>query len=480
MTSSPTVELRGVAVPQLLHLPPDVASLDAATEVIELAESVGLVLDEAQRFRINAFCGERADGSWAASDVVDVLARQNGKGETMIARQLAGLFLFGESLQIHTAHEFPTANEAFLRLVGWIESSDELRAKVARIRYANGEQGVELLNGCRLKYRARTGGSGRGFAGVSTLYYDEAMYLTDAHMAASKPALSTHPNPQTWYASSAGLSSSLVLWQLRKRALRGDAGRFAYCENTAETVSIDANGRVHSVKPDPDDRGAWAAANTTLGARISVEYVESERGSVSDEVFLRERLTVWDPEAGSEAGVWPPEVWQAVVDKDAAPSGALFVGVDQSPDRSLVSVAVAGGGVVEIVEPRPSVASLVGDLVALASRASAPVAFDPAGPVGWIKPELERAGVPFLEVSGQRMGQACGALFTAVQEGQLRVRRHPDLERAVSGARTLPKGDVWVWARKDGTVDVSPLVAVTLAWWAASQAGPAEPKVFAY
>jgi hypothetical protein len=44
----------------------------------------------------------------------------------------------------------------------------------------------------------------------------------------------------------------------------------------------------------------------------------------------------------------------------------------------------------------------------------------------------------------------------------------------------LPKGDVWVWARKDLSVDVSPLVAATLAWWASSQAVPVKKQMFAY
>ncbi len=52
--------------------------------------------------------------------------------------------LFGTELIIHTAHEFPTANESFLQLGAVFDAHDELRRKVARIRYANGEQ--EIVN----------------------------------------------------------------------------------------------------------------------------------------------------------------------------------------------------------------------------------------------------------------------------------------------------------------------------------------------
>lgn len=481
MTSLQSAVLSGIQTPQILHLPPDVASLDAATEAIELADSVGLVLDEAQQIALNAALGERADGSFAAGDVGHVVARQNGKGEVMIARQLWGLFVAGEELQIATAHEFPTANEAFLRLVAYIESSDDLRSRVARIRYANGEQGVELLNGNRLKYRARTGGSGRGFAGVSCIYYDEAMYLTDAHMAASGPAgITKGDRRQNWFASSAGLSTSSVLWRLRKRALSGKGGRLAYIEHTAEVVSLDASGRVVSVKPDPDDRSNWALANPTLGDRINPEAVQDERDSYSLDVFMRERLSVWDPELGTDEAVWPAAVWDAVQSDDVAPSGALVMGVAAPPDRRSATLAVAGGGAVELVldymaRRLPlSFGDLQAEVIRVARAARATVAVDPAGPAGFIIPDLEAAGVPVLKVTGQAMGQACGALFAAVNERKVRVRRNPELSAAVSGARRVPRSDVWVWDR-DGLADVSPLEAVTLAWWA-SVAAPVAPS----
>lgn len=475
MTSSQTAVLLGVQTPQIVHLPPDVHSLDAGQEAIELAESVGVFLDEAQRFKVLHGMAERVDHTWAADTVGDFEARQNGKGETMIVRQLWGLFVAGETLQIATAHEFPTANEAFLRLVSVIEGSDDLRRNVARIRYANGEQGIELLDGCRLKYRARTGGSGRGFAGVSTIYYDEAMYVTDAHLAASGPALSTHPNPQRWFASSAGLSSSLVAWQLRKRALKGNGGRLAYFEHTAEVCSVSESGRFSSVKPDPDDREAWARANPALGVRISEEFIAGERLSYGVDVFMRERLNVWDPEAGSGGSVWPDGVWAACSGDDVAPSGRLFVGVAATPDRSRASIAWAGGGVAEVALDAQlrrlpvSFGNLSDDVIRVARDLGAPVLVDPAGPAGFILPDLEAAGVEVRKVASQEMGQACGAIFSAVNDGSFRVRRNPELDAAVAGAQQQDRSDVWVWARKDSTVDVSPLEAVTLAWWGAAQ-----------
>jgi hypothetical protein len=41
----------------------------------------------------------------------------------------------------------------------------------------------------------------------------------------------------------------------------------------------------------------------------------------------------------------------------------------------------------------------------------------------------------------------------------------PALDAAVAGAQQRPLGDSWAWARKGLSVDICPLVALTLARW---------------
>jgi hypothetical protein len=45
---------------------------------------------------------------------------------------------------------------------------------------------------------------------------------------------------------------------------------------------------------------------------------------------------------------------------------------------------------------------------------------------------------------------------------------------AVAGAMTRPLGDAWAWSRKNSTVDISPLVACTLALWGLETLEPSE------
>ena len=487
---SQLAERLGVQMPQIVHLPPDVASLAAAEEAIELADRYGIAdghpLDESQKFTLRAGLGEREDGSWAAATVGDFEPRQNGKNDTCAARELAGLVLFGERLIIHTAHEFPTANESFLRLVAVFENWDDLRRRVARIRYANGEQGIEFLSGQRLKYRARTGGSGRGFAKADLVVYDEAQHLQAEHVAASGPARLANPNNQSWYMGSGGLETSKNAWRMRRRAIAGNGGRFAYVEHTAEQVTL-VSDKVVSIRPDVLDRDAWAKANSAYGYRISDESLFSLYDELGAALFARECLCLWDPELGENDSIIPVREWSACKDLKSEPIGRLSFALDVSPDRSsatIVAAAESGRGGVhveitgddEVYDHRPGTEWLVPRARQLQRRWGGKVVIAKGSPAWSLEEDLLAAGVDLLPVSTEEHAQACGDLFDAVIEGRLRHLGQAELDAAVVGADQKNYGDAWLWSRRKSTVDISPLVAVTLAHWVA-QKRQRKPKI---
>src|SRR3954471_8205524 len=113
--------------PRISHLPPTAVSTRLGRDAVELAEVAGLTLDPWQQWVLENACAQRADvflnpfskeydRMWAARDVGLVVARQNGKGSILEARQLAGLFLFGEKTIIHSAQDFATSGEHFRRV----------------------------------------------------------------------------------------------------------------------------------------------------------------------------------------------------------------------------------------------------------------------------------------------------------------------------------------------------------------------------
>jgi hypothetical protein len=54
---------------------------------------------------------------------------------------------------------------------------------------------------------------------------------------------------------------------------------------------------------------------------------------------------------------------------------------------------------------------------------------------------------------------------TTPEEDGLRHRGTQELSVAVAGARKRTLVDAWAWSRKSSSVDISPLVACTLAFW---------------
>jgi phage terminase large subunit-like protein len=222
LTISPASELLGAQRPRVSSGPSFRSS--AGVEAIELAASAGLVLDDWQQHVLEVALGERPDGKWAAFEVGLIVGRQNGKGSILEARELAGLFLFGEQLILHSAHEFKTAQEAFRRVLALIQNTPDLDKLVSRVRTSHGEEGIELRSGARLRFVARSTGSGRGFSG-DVVILDEAYNLPAQAMGALLPTMAARPNPQVWYTSSAGTDDSEVLARVKERGAEGSSPR---------------------------------------------------------------------------------------------------------------------------------------------------------------------------------------------------------------------------------------------------------------
>jgi hypothetical protein len=81
------------------------------------------------------------------------------------------------------------------------------------------------------------------------------------------------------------------------------------------------------------------------------------------------------------------------------------------------------------------------------------------------------------------MAAACGRFYDAVVNRRVRHTDQVDMTAAVAGAATRKLGDAWAWSRSSSAVDISPLVAATLALWGATtleREAQAAAPVFAY
>jgi hypothetical protein len=472
--SSRSGGLVGAQRPRHVHVPAAVSS--AGEEAVELARMAGLVLDPWQEFVLAASLSERADGKWSAFEVGLVVSRQNGKGSILEARELAGLFLLGERLLIHSAHQFDTSLEAFSRLESLIADNDEFSSRVKKITRSHGEEGITLTNGQRVRFRTRTKGGGRGFS-CDCLILDEAMILPTSSHGALLPTLSARPNPQVWYTGSAVDQNvhehGEVLTSIRERGLKQDDPALAYFEWSADT-DID---HVHEVAVDEQ---AWADANPGLGIRITSEHVAREQRSMDPRTFAVERLGVgdWPSLDGVDDSAISQAMWKACEDTESVVVNPVRFAFDVTPDRQTASIVAAGfrdDGLphVEVVDHRAGTRWIPERLEQLQrDHDSGPIILDQRSPAAALMPALVERGLRFEVIGGGEYAQACGLFFDDVAEKRLMHLGTSELAAAVLGAKKRPLGDAWAWSRKTSTVDISPLVAATLARFAAAGDGP--------
>lgn len=484
MTSLLTAALVGSQTPRISSRPDYVSS--AGQEAIELAESAGLYLDPWQQLVLTESLGERRDGRWSAFEVGLIVPRQNGKGSVLEARELFGLFLAEqEKLIIHTSHLFATSLEAFRRIRTLIESTPDLDRKVRQMRQTTGQEMIELRDGSRLRFMARSKGAGRGLSG-DLVVLDEAYELDDAVMEALLPTLLARPNPQVWYTSSPVLDSEtgMPLTAMRKRGMAGDDPSLCYLEWSAET---DAN---------LDDRAAWVQSNPGLGYRVTEEGIARSRSTMTDAGFAREILCIWPPEGAGQWQVITKKQWADAEDASEPMQDPVALAVYLTPDRGVGAIVAAGARAdadlcVEVVahEPRADwIPARVVDLV----RKWQPcmLVIDSAGAganlIVEVRAALDEAAVDDasmeIEITTMNMpqvSQAYGMVHDALtrpdsldREGvdgvpwRLWHRGDARLTAAVAGAVTRSLGrEGTTWDSLAAEADLSLLVAATNAVW---------------
>jgi hypothetical protein len=462
-------------------------AFSSGPEAIELAASAGLILEPWEELALILGLGETAAGKWAAYIVALIVARQNGKGAILEALGLWWLFGTGERLIGHTAHEYRTAMEAFRRIVFLIENTDWMRKKVKKIINTNGEEGIELLNGQRLRFLARSKGAGRGFT-FNKLIWDEAYALTEEQQEAQLPTLSAVRNGQIWITSSPPLDSASgqPLFTLRRNA------------PTAKDVAFMDYGLAgsldHLEDVDLDDRSGWLQANPNAPERISVETMARERAAMSDRGYARERLGIWPPDLSAGFMVISKEQWAALADpdsgKDLVGSPVISVGVSQRTaghPRASLGLAVKrsdGKSHLELIKAGSGTAWLIQDAVRMCQlRTIRAIVIDPGSPAGSILGDLEAAlkqaglNVEIIKMGARDVAQAFGMIYDAATSTTPDGRTiahlgQEELEIAVGGADKRPVGDGHAWDSRNATVDITGLISITHANWGLAKLGP--------
>lgn len=456
---------------------PEGSVFHAGFEAADLARSLGFDVDQPEQDALNVLLAESPDGKWAGLEAGIFCGRQNLK--TWSAKMLVMYDAWVRDVKRVTwsAHLYKTTQDTFNEIAHLAENTDWLRKRVRKIRYANGEEGFDFVNGAKLDFVARSQKSARGLS-ADTVILDEALYLTPQMLGALLPTLSARPNPHVVYASSPGVLVSEVARTVRDRGRAGGDPSLTYIEWTSERTPCaksDCSHKFDAVGCVLDDERKWRSANPALGRRISLDYVRSERRALPPGEFMRERLGWWeDPVTeDDELSAIPTDLWADCHDvkSSVADDVPVAFGVDRSWDRRTTWVAVAARRPDDRVHVE-LVASGANDEWALAWLADRVQRLSVLGIGG----QAERAPVSSLverlvaelphdarPLNTSALGKACGSLFDLVKECQVAHIGQEQLDKAIAASRARPLGDAWVFDRKVASHDTAPLMAVAAA-----------------
>lgn len=432
------------------------------------AARIGIRYDMWQQGFLYLLLARKADGRYACGTAGGVVSSCRQIGKTFTVGSAILLLAAARPLKvIWTAHHTRTSDETFASLCSLAERP-KLKPYVAGIRRANGQQEIRLGNGSRIMFGARESGFGRGLTGVDMEIFDEAQILTVRALSNLMPITNTSPNPLIVFMGNPPKPGdpSDAFEEKRTRAL--SAGGVLYAEFSADRDA------------DPDDRAQWAKANPSYPERTDEDAILRMRENLPTDAFRREALGIWDETATSVA--IDPAKWAAV---EATPEtlpdgGTLNFGLDMPPDRSVLTIGCAirypdGRALVQmadIKDARHDGLQWAVDWLAERWLKTASVVIDSQSPATSLLPDLKRAHVRATVTGMNEMGRACGRFMDMLNDKtliHLPDTMQPQLAAAVKGATIRPIGrsGAFGWNKLGSDVDISPLVACTLALWGA-------------
>jgi len=463
--------------PRYAWVPPRARSL--GRECVEFWKAAGGdPLLEWQEFVIDAILGLNDDDRFVSRDDGLCVARQNGKGVVLQAIELFVAFELGSAagydLVVHTAHEFATCQRHQIYLDEVIQNAPHLHARVKEsggYKHANGQESINLKDGTSIVFKARTKAGGRGYS-ADLLVWDEAMVVPDEVVGAQKPMLRASTGRhgvKTIYAGSAVDQEvheyGINFARIRERGLE-QSPKVCYLEWSApfDHPSQMTDELLRDVRLFP--LGNPSMAEGLILPETMMDEIEGfPRRTAAVELH---DVGDWPRTDGVEELVFAIEAWDRLEQPDSVLQPYYQLAYDVSPERR-TSIAFAGYNQdrlwhVEIQESKQGTLWVPGRIAEMVESGNIDVvACDAIGPAASLIPALEELGITVETVNSQEHAQACGRLVDMVADGTLAHLGSAELRDAIRGARTRQLGDAWAWSRKHSSVDISPLVAATLA-----------------
>jgi phage terminase large subunit-like protein len=448
--------LRGATKPRIQSIP--IKGKTKLDDVKQLCEIIGMPLLPWQEHVLKDMLTTDAKGNWIRKTNLLLIARQNGK--THLARMLilAHLIKWDSRNVLIMSSNRSMALDTFRQVAQVLENNDHLKGFVKQIRYANGTESIEMLDGRRLDVVAATRDGSRGRT-ADFLFIDELREINEEGYRAAIPTTRARPNAQTLLTSNAGDAFSVVLNGMRERALENPPKTFGFYEYSAPQYC------------KITDRAGWAQANPALGYTITEDALEEAVATSPIENTRTELLCQW---IDSLASPWPHGVLEETSDSTLTiPVGGYTVfAFDVSPSRRNASLVAGqilpdgriGVGILQTWESQVSVDDLK---IAVDIKAHADlyrprqICFDKYTAQS-IADKLSNAGQITQDISGASFYQSCGDLLDALVNKRLVHAGQANWIQQMNNCAAKTNDSAWRIVKRKSAGDVSGAIATAM------------------
>jgi phage terminase large subunit-like protein len=393
-----------------------------------------------------------------------LISRQNGKSHLGRVRVIWGMFYGDEKKVIIMSANRATSLMLFREIAWIIESTPELKAMTKTIRYANGGERIELLNGATLDVISDNSSSPRGRT-ADFLWIDEIREISEDGYKAAVPVTRARANAQTFLTSNAGDHFSSVLNGLVERAKDYPPETFGYYEYSApQYCKID-------ISSDYFWRTAVAPSNPALGYIITKESIEEAIATNPIEQTRTETLCQW---IDSLQSPWPHGVLEETSDNtlEMAPGAYTVFGFDVSPSRrnaSLVAGQILPDGRIGIGILETYTSQMAIDELKMAASIKGwcdlyhprLVCYDKYA-TQTIADRLSQAGVMCEDVSGQQFYKACGDFLEGLVNHRVVHNGMEELIQQMNNCAAKVNDSAWRIVKRKSAGDISAPIGLAM------------------
>ncbi len=456
MAAKRSKALRGATKPRLQSIP--LKGETKLQDVKDLCEIIGMPLLPWQEHVLKDMLTVDKQGQWVRKTNLLLIARQNGK--THLARMLilAHLLKWDSKNILIMSSNRSMALDTFRQVAQVLENNDHLKGFVKQIRYANGTESIEMLDGRRLDVVAATRDGSRGRT-ADFLFIDELREISEEGFRAAVPTTRARPNSQTLLTSNAGDAFSLVLNGMRERALENPPKSFGFYEYSAPQYS------------KISDRSGWAQANPALGYTITEETLEEAVATSPIENTRTELLCQW---IDSLSSPWPHGILEDTSDSalEIPVGGYTVFAFDVSPSRRNASLVAGqilsdgriGVGILQTWESQVSVDDLkiAADIKAWADNyRPRQICFDKYTAQS-IADKLTNAGCMTQDISGAAFYQACGDLLDGLVNHRVVHSGQENWVQQMNNCAAKTNDSSWRIVKRKSAGDVSGAIATAM------------------